>query len=69
MDGRNSAKTGRRAKVHVTDTGLAAGVLSLSAQRLATAPMGGAFLESFVVAELTRQATTSSKRSRSPTSA
>ena len=53
-----SAKTGHRAKVHVTDTGLAAGVLSLSAQRLATAAMGGAFLESFVVAELTRQATT-----------
>ena len=53
-----SAKTGHRAKVHVTDTGLAAGVLSLSAQRLATAAMGGAFVESFVVAELTRQATT-----------
>ena len=32
-----SAKTGHRAKVHVTDTGLAAGVLSISAQRLATA--------------------------------
>ena len=53
-----SAKAGHRAKVHVTDTGLAAGVLSLSAHRLATAAMGGAFLESFVVAELTRQATT-----------
>ncbi len=53
-----SAKTGHRAKVHVTDTGLAAGVLSLSAHRLATAAMGSAFLESFVVAELTRQATT-----------
>ena len=52
-----SAKAGHRAKVHVTDTGLAAGVLSLSAQRLATLAMGGAFLESFVVAELTRQAT------------
>ncbi len=52
-----SAKPGHRAKVHVTDTGLAAGVLSLSAPRLATAAMGGAFLESFVVAELTRQAT------------
>ena len=53
-----SAKPGHRAKVHVTDTGLAAGVLSLSAHRLATAAMGGAFLESFVVAELTRQGTT-----------
>lgn len=52
-----SAKPGHRAKVHVTDTGLAAGVLSLSSQRLATAAMGGAFLESFVVTELTRQAT------------
>lgn len=53
-----SAKTGHRAEVHVTDTGLAAGVLSLSAKRLATAAMVGAFVESFVVAELTRQATT-----------
>jgi len=52
-----SAKTGHRAKVHVTDTGLAAGVLSLSAQRLSAAAMGGAFLESFVLAELMRQAT------------
>ena len=52
-----SAKVGHRAKVHVTDTGLAAGVLSLSTQRLATAAIGGAFLESFVVAELMRQAT------------
>ena len=52
-----SAKAGHRAKVHVTDTGLAAGVLSLSTQRLATAAVGGAFLESFVVAELIRQAT------------
>lgn len=53
-----SAKAGHRAKVHVTDTGLATGALSLSAQRLATSAMGGAFLESFVVAELSRQATT-----------
>ena len=56
-----TAGTGRRLirtpKSWFTDTGLAAGVLSLSAQRLATAAMGGAFLESFVVAELTRQAT------------
>ena len=52
-----SAKAGHRAKVHVADTGLAAGVLSLSTQRLATAAVGGAFLESFVVAELIRQAT------------
>lgn len=53
-----SAKAAHRAKVHVTDTGLAAGVLSLSALRLANAAVGGAFVESFVVAELTRQAAT-----------
>jgi predicted AAA+ superfamily ATPase len=39
-----SAKTGHRAKVHVTDSGLASGVLSLSAQRLGSSAMGGAFL-------------------------
>lgn len=53
-----SAKAGHRPKVHVTDTGLAGGVLSLSAQRLASSTMGGAFVESFVVNELMRQATT-----------
>ena len=53
-----SAKAGHRAKVHVTDTGLAAGVLSQSPPRLATAVFGGAFLESFVLNELLRQATT-----------
>ena len=53
-----SAKAGHRAKVHVTDTGLAAGVLSQSAPRLAAAAFGGAFLESFVLNELLRQATT-----------
>ena len=53
-----SAKASHRAKLHVTDTGLAAGALSLSAQRLATSTLGGAFLESFILNELTRQATT-----------
>jgi uncharacterized protein len=53
-----SAKAGHRAKLHVTDTGLAAGVLSLSASRLATSTRGGAFIESFVLNELMRQATT-----------
>lgn len=53
-----SSKVGHRAKVHVTDTGLAAGALALSPQRLATGAIGGAFLESFVVNELTRQSTT-----------
>lgn len=51
-----SAKAGHRPKIHVTDTGLAAGALSLSARRLATSPLGGAFIESFVVNELMRQA-------------
>ena len=53
-----SAKVSHRPKLHVTDTGLAAGALSLSAPRLATATLGGAFIESFVVNELMRQATT-----------
>ncbi len=52
-----SAKPGRRPKVHVFDTGLAAGALGLSAERLAASPIGGAFLESFVLNELVRQAT------------
>lgn len=51
-----SAKAAHRPKVHVTDTGLAAGALSLSARRLATSPLGGAFIESFVLNELMRQA-------------
>ncbi|MBI2684602.1 MAG: ATP-binding protein [Actinobacteria bacterium] len=53
-----SAKVGHRSKLHVTDTGLAAGVLSLSARRLATTAIGGGFIESFVLDELMRQATT-----------
>ena len=53
-----STKAGHRPKLHVTDTGLAAGALSMSAQRLATSTMGGGFLESFVLNELLRQTTT-----------
>jgi predicted AAA+ superfamily ATPase len=53
-----SAKAGHRPKLHVSDTGLAAGALALSAQRLATSSLGGAFLESFVLNELMRQAAT-----------
>ena len=53
-----SAKAGHRPKLHVSDTGLAAGALSLSAQRLATSSLGVAFLESFVLNELMRQAAT-----------
>ncbi len=51
-----SAKPAHRAKVHVVDTGLAAAVVGLSAPRLAMEAVGGAFLESFVVNELKRQA-------------
>ena len=51
-----SAKVAHRSKVHVSDTGLGAGVISMSAQRLATSAIGGAFLESFVVNEVMRQA-------------
>jgi len=51
-----SAKPSHRPKVHVTDTGLATGVLSLSALQLATSAQGGAFVESFVLNELMRQA-------------
>jgi len=51
-----SAKPSHRPKVHVTDTGLAAGVLSLSARQLATSAQGGAFVESFVLNEAIRQA-------------
>jgi predicted AAA+ superfamily ATPase len=53
-----SAKAGHRSKLHVTDTGLAAGALSLSATRLAASTTCGAFLESFVLNELMRQAAT-----------
>lgn len=52
-----SAKASHRSKLHVTDTGLAAGALSLVATRLAASPAAGAFLESFILNELTRQAT------------
>jgi len=51
-----SARVGRKPKLHVTDTGLAAAVLGLDAARLGRTTMGGSFLESFVVAELMKQA-------------
>ncbi len=53
-----SAKAGHRPKLHVTDTGLAAGALSQSATRLAASTTAGPFLESFVLNELGRQAAT-----------
>jgi len=52
-----SARVGRKPKLHVTDTGLAAAVLGLDAGRLGRMPVGGSLLESFVVAELMKQAT------------
>jgi uncharacterized protein len=51
-----SAKVGRRPKIHVADTGLGAASISLDAGRLATGALGGLFLESFVLAELAKQA-------------
>jgi len=51
-----SAKAGRRPKIHVTDTGLAAAAIGTDARRLASAQLAGLFLESYVVAELTKQA-------------
>jgi uncharacterized protein len=51
-----SARVGRKPKLHVTDTGLAAAVLGLDATRLGRTTMGGSFLESFVVTELMKQA-------------
>ncbi len=42
--------------MHVTATGLAAGVHSLSARRLTTSAHGGAFLESLALNETMRQA-------------
>lgn len=51
-----SARVGRKPKLHVTDTGLAAAVLGLDAARLGRMTMGGSFLESFVVTELMKQA-------------
>ncbi len=51
-----SARVGRKPKLHVTDTGLAASVLGFDAARLGRMPVGGSFLESFVVTELIKQA-------------
>jgi predicted AAA+ superfamily ATPase len=50
-----SAKAGRRPKVHVTDTGLAAAAVGIDAGRLATGAMAGLFMESYVLAELSAQ--------------
>jgi uncharacterized protein len=50
-----SAKPSRRSKLHVTDTGLAAAAISFGSERLANSQLAGLFLESFVLAELTKQ--------------
>jgi predicted AAA+ superfamily ATPase len=51
-----SAKPGRRSKIHVTDTGLAAAAIGTDGHRLASGELAGLFLESYVVTELTKQA-------------
>jgi uncharacterized protein len=51
-----SAREGRRPKLHVRDTGLAAMTLSADAGKLSRLPIGGPLVESFVVAELRKQA-------------
>jgi len=52
-----AARPVRRPKVHITDTGLAAGLLGLDPEALTvpTAPAAGPLLESFVANEITRQ--------------
>lgn len=51
------ARPVRRSKFHVTDTGLAAGILNTDAEALAPAgaPLTGPLLETFVVNEIARQ--------------
>ena len=51
-----SARRVRRPKIHMTDTGLAAGLLGLEADALSapTAPVTGPVLETFVVNEIAR---------------
>ena len=51
-----SAREGRRSKLHVTDTGLAAATLSADARKLGRLPIGGSIIESFVHSELRKQA-------------
>ncbi|CAN5529374.1 ATP-binding protein [soil metagenome] len=51
-----AARVGRKPKLHVTDTGLAAAALGLDATRLGRGPVGGGLLESFVLGELMKQA-------------
>jgi len=54
-----TARVVKHAKVHVTDTGLAASLLGISPESLAmpVAPARGALVETFIVNELAKQAT------------
>ena len=62
-----SARPVRRPKIHITDTGLAAGLMGLGADALAapTAPAAGPLLETFVVNEVARSLSVSADRLRS----
>lgn len=51
-----SARSGRRPKLHLVDTGLASASISADARKLSRMPFGGALVESFVVSELRKQA-------------
>lgn len=51
-----STRVGRKSKLHVTDTGLATAVLGFDPVRLGKMTVGGAFLETFAVTELLKQA-------------
>ena len=51
-----SARAGRRSKLHPVDTGLAGASLPADARKLSRLCFGGAFVESFVVSELRKQA-------------
>ena len=61
-----SARPVRRTKVHITDTGLAAGLMGLDADALTvpTAPATGPLLETFVANEIARGLSTSASRLR-----
>jgi len=58
-----SSRTTRRSKVHITDSGLAASLIGVDPEALAspTAPASGPLLESFAVNEIARQLAASSR--------
>jgi uncharacterized protein len=51
-----SGRAARKPKLHPVDTGLAAASLNADARKLSRLPFGGALVESFVIAELRKQA-------------